>query len=266
MPFGIGRGKEPRSNGGDSARRQGTRTLAQLVSTDDSGWPHVEASIAKAERPVEVLPKSTRNAEATLLALLVTTRSILGAVAFETGGILIDHGWIRMLGSGHPRIGDGLREWNASLGAEPLDPPLADALVVAYDAIGGLFAINGGRWDTDPGTMHYFAPSTFAWESMDVGHPDFVDWVMSERLDQFYAAERWPGWHEEVAGLGPDQVLSFWPPIGVEGSKGRAMALAERSRRPVPAREHWSFLNDLGRQLRELPGGTDFRVTFTDAD
>ena len=240
------------------------RTLDELLNKTDPAWPLLNASIAKAARPVEILPRSTAASEATLTALQVTTRSVLGAFAYETGGILIDHGWIRLLGSGHDRIGGGLREWNSSLGGDPLDPPLEDALVVGYDAIGGLFAINGGHWETDLGTMHYFAPSSFDWESMDFGHATFVDWVLSERVDLFYADERWASWEGEVSALGPDQVISIWPPVGVQGPHGSAIAIGDRSRSPVSAREQWSFLNDLGRQLAQLPEDTEFRVTFTD--
>ena len=36
----------------------------------------------------------------------------MGAVIFETGGILIDEGWLRILGSGHPRLPRSLPDWN----------------------------------------------------------------------------------------------------------------------------------------------------------
>lgn len=162
-----------------------TPTLRDLISSGDDGWSQLQEWIAASVRPVEFLPGDRSTGEATLLALQVTTRSMLGTIALYAGGNLLDSGWVRVLGSGHPRLGGGLREWNATLGGDALDPPLDPALIVAYDAVGGFFAINGGAWRTAPGTMHYFAPDSFAWESLDIGHGDFIAWAFSENLDQF---------------------------------------------------------------------------------
>lgn len=218
--------------------------------------------MAASARPVEFLPGDRATGGDTLLALQVTTRSMLGTIALYAGGLLLDSGWVRVLGSGHPRIGAGLRGWNESLGGDALDPPLEQALIVAYDAIGGFFAVNGGAWPSDPGTIHYLAPDSFAWESLDIGHGDFVAWAFSERLDEFYESHRWPGWEAEVGALGPDQVISIWPPLGLKAADASSSSIEERSRRPVPAREHWSFVNEIGRQMAELPDGAPFQFHF----
>lgn len=51
---------------------------------------------------MEILPRDPAAAEAELVKTQVTTRSVMGAVVYETGGILIDRGWLRILGSGSP--------------------------------------------------------------------------------------------------------------------------------------------------------------------
>jgi len=128
---------------------------------------------------------------------------------------------------------------------------LGDALLVAYDAIGGFFAINGGRWPDQPGGIRYLAPDTHDWSSLDTGYSGLVEWAMSERLDDFYEGLRWPGWEGEVTAIGPDAVLSIWPPLGFEKDP-----IADRDRRAVPAREMWFFHHDLTRQTAHLrPGG-----------
>lgn len=225
------------------------RSLNDLISRDDDAWPDVEAWLKSAVRPVEVLPADREAGEATLLALQVTTRSALGVVALRTGGILVDHGWIRILGSGHPRMGGGLREWNAPWGGPELDPPLQGATVAAYDAVGGFFAMNAGAWSGNAGTMHYFAPDTRTWEPMAAGFSAFLRWAVSDRVDPFYEGMRWSGWDAEVAGLGPDEAISVAPPLGFEPSPGRRIPIGERSRRPVPARELWGLANEIARQL-----------------
>ncbi len=75
------------------------RSLDELIDLQDPGWPLVQEWIAKASNPVEVLPADRARAEATLVELQVTTRSPMGAIALETGGLLVDSGWLRILGS-----------------------------------------------------------------------------------------------------------------------------------------------------------------------
>jgi hypothetical protein len=36
----------------------------------------------------------------------------MGAIIYETGGLLVDNGWIRILGSGHKKLDRNLPEWN----------------------------------------------------------------------------------------------------------------------------------------------------------
>ena len=55
--------------------------------------------VAEATNPVEVLPPPEGAIrEKALVDSQVTTRSSMGAIIYETGGILVDHGWLRFLG------------------------------------------------------------------------------------------------------------------------------------------------------------------------
>lgn len=75
------------------------RPLAELRS-DDPAWPLIQTWISEATSEVVVLPSDRTRGEETLYRLQVTSHSALGAVGFEIGGILIDHGCLRLLGSG----------------------------------------------------------------------------------------------------------------------------------------------------------------------
>src|SRR5579859_3285126 len=108
------------------------RTLPELLS-DDPAWPLVQSWIAESSRPVEVLPTDRARAEAVLLALQVTTRSPMGALALETGGLLVDGGWLRILGGGGARMDGDLARWNG-LGDRPLVQRSEGLLLVAHDA------------------------------------------------------------------------------------------------------------------------------------
>jgi hypothetical protein len=239
MPFGLGSKKS----------KGAARSLADLTDATNDAWPLVEDCVGAAVCPVEILPGEQAAGESTLLALQITTHSVLGTVALHTGGILVDHGWLRILGSGHPRVGGGLRDWNASLGGVALEPPLGQATIVAYDAVGGFYALNGGKWPGDSGAMYYFAPDTRRWEAMDIVYSWFVSWAMSKRLLDFYESLRWPGWEAEVEALGPDEAISVAPPLGFQPSPGSTLPIGERSRRAVLVRELWSLGNGIGQQI-----------------
>jgi hypothetical protein len=119
------------------------RTLRDLVDAAEDAWPEVVAWVEESVVPTTIEPADGRSGEVTLLSLQVSTRSPMGAIALRSGGILVDSGWLRILGAGGGRIGDGLREWNALEGAAPLAPPLDRMMVVGYDAVGGFFVLNG---------------------------------------------------------------------------------------------------------------------------
>lgn len=228
-----------------------------IVDGPEDAWSQVLAWQSTSSRLVEILDCRRADGEATLLAAQVTTRSPIGAVAFNSGGILVDGGWLRFLGSGNERIGGGLREWNESLGGERLDPPVGDALLVAYDALGGWFAINGGRWPERLGGVQYLTPDAGGWQSLDLGYSGLLEWSMSDGLDTFYEGQRWPTWQSDVDSLTADQAIGIYPPLGFE-----ATPVAERSRRAVPAKELWGLHHEVARQVADLPEGgqVEFRV------
>lgn len=207
------------------------RSYPELLSPTPA-WPELKRTFSEATNKIEVIPPSDQQ-EACLVKLQVTTRSNLGAIAHETGGILIDGGWIRLLGCGSPGISRALGFWN-----EQLEVSLEDALLVADDAIGGFFAINGGALPGAPGHVHYLAPDTLQWEDLDAGHSQWLSWLCSGDLAQFYGDLRWPGWEQEIAALGGDQVLLAWPPPWTkEGAPGQPVL-----RRPVPAHEVFALM------------------------
>ncbi|MBI3948606.1 MAG: DUF2625 domain-containing protein [Armatimonadetes bacterium] len=213
------------------------RTLAELIESDAPAWPLVSRWIRAATNRAEVLPASDPARSEALLAAQVSTRSPLGAVIYETGGLLVDHGWLRVLGSGHPRLPRSLPGWNwgRSVTREDEPPPF---VLVADDIVGGFFALDGGA--LGPGHHHacYFAPDTLAWEAMEeMTYSQLLVWILSGDLARFYQSLRWPGWQDEVALIGGDQCLSIAPPLWTH--EGRDIAAA--SRRPVPVSEIYSL-------------------------
>jgi hypothetical protein len=73
------------------------RDYKDLQSVDPA-WPELQDAAQKSGR-VRILPRNDQAARSCLEKLQVTTRSTLGALAHETGGLLIDHRWLRLLAS-----------------------------------------------------------------------------------------------------------------------------------------------------------------------
>jgi hypothetical protein len=226
------------------------RTLKDLIDVKDSGWPYVQEWIEAARNKVEVLPPNRGQGEDVLLHLQITTRSPLGAIALETGGLLIDNGWLRFLGSGHPRLPGNLLFWNTERIFESY--ALKGLCVVAHDVVGGFFALNGGAFAGKPGIVFYFAPDTLQWESTNKSYSSFLGWALSGDIGLFYEDMRWPGWQSDIAVLNGDQGLSIYPFPFVQ----RETPISQRSRRPVPMEELWHIYLDLAQKLRDLPEGT----------
>ena len=206
-------------------------TLDELIDAANPAWPMIQEWVRSARNPVEVLAASDPQRGEVLVAAQVTTHSTLGAIIYETGGLLVDSGWLRILGSGHPRLPRSLAGWNAGRSVlEPGEPP--SFLLVADDVVGGFFAINGGGLGIAQGNVFYFAPDRLEWEDLDRGYTAFVDWSLSGDLELFYAGQRWQGWDAETAQLAGDRAYSIYPPLWAQGPP-----IGERSRRAVPLAE-----------------------------
>ena len=206
------------------------RSADQLRAVADTAWPEIEHLVRAAPGPVRVLAASAVRRDVALEAIQVTVGSFLGALVAECGGLVTDGGWLRILGAGAEGL-PGIHE-ATQLAGEP--PPHLD---VAWDVLGGRFAINGGGLPASQGEICYFGPDTLSWTGIGGGHSAFLRWGMSGDTTDFYAPLRWPGWQDEVAALALDQGLSIYPPPFT--AQGQDLAMA--GRRPVPVSELHSY-------------------------
>ncbi|MFM2377387.1 MAG: hypothetical protein RLZZ165_2484 [Bacteroidota bacterium] len=220
------------------------RSLQELISKDDPAWLSVLEWAEESDTVVELLEPDASRASAALTDLQQTTRSVLGAIVYHSGGIFIDHRWIRLLGSGSPEMPRAVIDWNLgkTIGDKSEQP---GHLLVADDVIGGFFAINGGDLGEDLGNMYYFSPGTLEWEPLEIKYSEFVDWCFHDDLDDFYDGYRWEGWEEEVPLLNGSQVFSFYPFLWAE----EGGSIEKISRKPVPIEEHYRLQMEMAEKL-----------------
>lgn len=212
------------------------RTLEELINTDEPGWPIVKEWISLAANKVEILPCDKLCAETALINTQVTTRSLMGAIIYETGGLLIEGGWIRILGSGSERMKRSLPQWNKGKTFSEYGEP-APYLLVADDAVGGLFAVNGGYLGADKGNMYYFSPDSLEWEPMEIGYSQFLLFCFESDLNHFYDNLRWNNWIKDTENLSPDYAYQFYPFLWTE--EGKDINLV--SRKPLSIEEVYNF-------------------------
>ena len=220
------------------------RPLKELVNTVDPGWPLVKTWIDSAKNKVQVLPHDTVKGEDALYKTQVTTRSPMGAIVYGTGGILIDSGWIRILGSGSARLDRSLPEWNKGKTFKEFGDPVS-YLLVADDAVGGFFALNTGGLGKDIGKIYYLAPDNLRWEALDLTYTDFLLFCFCEDLNKFYNGLRWKNWQEEVAKLDGKNVYNFFPTLWTSEGKD----INKVSRKAILVEEQYHLNLDFKKQL-----------------
>lgn len=223
------------------------RSIDELIELNEPGWPDVQSWINDATNDVTVFPPDESFRVEALLATQVTTRSTMGAIIYESGGLVVDRGWLRILGGGCPDFTRSLPRWNRECGTmtEGSSPPF---LLVADDVAGGFFAINGGSLGDDAGNVYYFAPDTLDWEPMGFGYTNFIHWALSGDLQTFYEEFRWTDWASEIAGLSPSRTMFFYPLLWTE-----AESVDSRHRGTVPVLESYNLQFDFARQINGHP-------------
>jgi len=214
--------------GPNAARRR----LSELVAATDLGIDRLRKLAAEATNKVEILPPDEAQRGPTLEALQVTNHSPLGALAYDTGGIVVDDGFLRIFGSGSRRVPQNIAQWNGRMPAGTM-PRLNDALIVGVDVLGGFYALNIGAF---PGARNifYLAPDDLIWDDLELQLGDWLAVAFKGDLELFYKGFRWTDWRKDVASLEGDQGYSYFPPLwSKEGG------ITTSARGVVPVDELW---------------------------
>ncbi|WP_174238686.1 DUF2625 domain-containing protein [Pedobacter sp. L105] len=186
------------------------QSLDELVNKKDPSWPLIKKWIDSAKNKVEVLELDSAKAKEVLYNTQVSTYSTLGGVIYNTGGMMVDNGWVRILGSGSTRLNRSVSEWNKGKSIQEYgDKPLF--LLVADDAVGGFFAINYGAFGKDIKNIYYLAPNSLNWEPLGFGYGEFILFCFDSDLSSFYKGLRWSTWNQFIANLDGSKSYSFRP-------------------------------------------------------
>jgi len=210
-----------------------SQTTGKEISKSNEHFIAVNGIISKwitsAKNNVEVLPKEglgnrgSRNDPQLFLTHLTSVPpeaiSALNELNSDYGGILINHGWIRILGGGCKRLNRSLPEWNKGKSFRS-EGEIPGYLLIADDAVGGFFALNiGGIDNNNINHVFYYGPNGLQWQSTGLDYNRFMSFCFSGNLADFYGDFFWKGWQADVSKLSCDEAVSCYPLLWTNAGK-----------------------------------------------
>ena len=183
----------------------------------------------RADKEVIIYEANAKERDQAIHLLKITEDSTLGAIIYNTSGVIVD-GWIRILG--HSGVyGKGIIEQNL-MNKEGIAKRLEDMLIVAYDVVGGIFALNSGHFTENVGGVWYFAPDTLEWETLEMTYSEFIAWTVQGNTDEFYESMRWNRWRDETAAVKFDEAILIYPFLW-----SKEIDIEKADKKKVPAEE-----------------------------
>ena len=188
------------------------KTLEELKQPGKDAWLRIELMAERAKNKVEILLPDSARASTALLQSQFSTKTNLGSIIYYSGGILVDGGWIRILGSGSKKLARSVPDWNAGKISVMRNNEMF-YLLIADDVMGGLFAIKASSVEEleSVGQVFYFGPNSLSWQNTGLSYGGFVSFCFNGNLKEFYEDFRWKGWQEEVSLIDANSVISCYP-------------------------------------------------------
>lgn len=186
--------------------------INELLS-DDPAWPVIENEIRTAKQKVTVLKCQYEQSYNVLYGLQITTHSIMGSIAYYTGGIIINDGMVRILGAGNNLLKRNLLDWN--VGQNKIlsfsNSRCKHALLVADDIFGGFFAVDYEKNHKSFGKIIYMPPESLDWDMLDINYPELINWFFTGDVKLYYKELCWDGFLNELRSVSYDEAYCFSP-------------------------------------------------------
>ena len=166
-------------------------------------WEQLLDLFQNANRSVEICTGMKDHGIKEVEILGVSQDSVMGEIITNTCGIVFDK-WIFVLGQTSEHYGI----LNFS---EVMKVDSDGLLIIARDILGGLFALNMGKFAEGQGLVWYFAPDTLEWESLEMKYSDFITWLVQGDLSDFYGSMRWRDWRKDAESVAFDEGILIYP-------------------------------------------------------
>lgn len=179
-----------------------------MSNVNNNLWQEIKNMINSYAKESVINLGEVKLGEEAIKILDITQKSALGSIILNTSGIVIDN-WIRILGH-DSKENRGILSYNL-IKEDGIAKRIEKMLIVADDIIGGIFALNAGRFSEGVGDVWYFAPDTLEWESIDMKYSEFVAWTVQGNVDEFYSTMRWKAWKEDSKKVKFNEAILIYP-------------------------------------------------------
>lgn len=179
-----------------------------MSNINNSLWEELKQMFSDSDKNIKVNRSKTSKGDNTLDVLKITPKSALGSVLFNTSGITVDN-WVRVLGAENEE-NRGILSYN-KINENGVANTIDNMLIVADDVVGGIFALNAGKFSDGIGDVWYFAPDTLQWESLEMKYSEFISWIARGNTDEFYSELRWSKWRDDVSNVNFDEAILIYP-------------------------------------------------------
>ena len=166
-------------------------------------WQQLLDLFEKTDRSIEIREGNIAHGAKEIQEIGASPESVLGAVVVNTCGIVFDR-WVFVIGQSSDNFGI----LNFS---EKMNYDSNGLLVVATDIVGGVFALNMGRFTEDQGLVWYFAPDTLEWESLEMKYSQFIAWLTQGDLAGYYSSMRWTNWCKDAESVSFGKGILVYP-------------------------------------------------------
>lgn len=161
-------------------------------------WNEIKNILKRSTKNIKILNYIYNNS---LNNLNIDENSVLGQVIINTGGIFIEN-YIRLFGSGDEENSYNIYKYNLELKKYFDD----NMIIIGNDIFGGLFSLN-----REKNNILYFAPDTLEWEDLDITYKEFIKFVTSERIDEFYKSYKWSTFQEDIKKVKFNEGILIYP-------------------------------------------------------
>ncbi len=178
-------------------------------------WSEIEGMFRTSKTSVNISKGVEPSATEICGALKISSKSALGAIVMNTSGVTFDD-WIRLYGCDTAER-NGISKINLMSKDGNLNR-ISQMLIVATDVVGGMFAINAGKFGEGVGHVWYFAPDTLDWEDLGLKYPEFLAWLSKGNVEEFYQSMKWEGWRDCSKNAGFNEGILVYPFLWSEES------------------------------------------------
>ena len=166
-------------------------------------WQLLLDLFEKTDRSIEIREGNIAHGAKEIQEIGASPESVLGAVVVNTCGIVFDK-WVFVIGQSSDNF--GILNFSEKMNYES-----NGLLVVATDIVGGVFALNMGRFNEDQGLVWYFAPDTLEWESLEMKYSQFIAWLAQGDLAGYYSSMRWADWRKDAEQVSFGEGILVYP-------------------------------------------------------